>query len=382
MRYTYTALHEQSTRLAGGLWELGVRPRDRVAVILPQGFLGLAAHLAVQHLGGICVPISSIFAGQALRHRLADSAATVAFCDESTAAAVRAAGRPATLRHMVAPAGLGDIDVDGVLAAGPALRSAIEIHRDDPAFIFYTSGTTGTARGVTLAARLLFALLPGFRTVFDLAPQPGDVFWTPSDWAWLGALGEVVLAAAYLGCPIVASPGRFSAAGSYEIMSADAVTCAFLAPVVLRRMRQSPPPVGMRFALRAIMTGGERFTGEIRRFVEDSFGASLNDDYGLTEGTHLAVGCEAAFRNPPGAVGRALPGRDIAVLAADDDDSVAAGQLGEIAVAAADPIVMLGYWNAGASIGARSPAAGSGRVTSARWMPTDFSGFSVASAMS
>jgi len=140
LRYTYTALHEQSTRLAGGLWELGVRPRDRVAVILPQGFLGLAAHLAVQHLGGICVPISSIFAGQALRHRLADSAATVAFCDESTAAAVRAAGRPATLRHMVAPAGLGDIDVDGVLAAGPALRSAIEIHRDDPAFIFYTSG--------------------------------------------------------------------------------------------------------------------------------------------------------------------------------------------------------------------------------------------------
>src|SRR5215472_15220475 len=210
VRYSYTALHEQSTRLAGGLWELGVRPRDRVAVILPQGFLALAAHLAVQRLGGICVPISSIFAGQALRHRLADSAAPVAFCDESTAAAVLTAGRPATLRHVVGPAGLGDLDVDGVLAAGPPLRAAIEVHRDDPAFIFYTSGTTSTAKGVTLAARLLFALLPGFRSVFDLAPRPGDVFWTPSDWAWLGALGEVVLAAAYFGCPVVASPGRFS----------------------------------------------------------------------------------------------------------------------------------------------------------------------------
>jgi acetyl-CoA synthetase len=231
VRHSYTALREQSTRLAGGLWELGVRPRDRVAVILPQGFLALAAHLAVQRLGGICVPISSIFAGQALRHRLADSAATAAFCDESTAAAVLAADRPATLRHLVGPVGLGDLDVDGVMAAGPPLHSAIEVHRDDPAFIFFTSGTTSTAKGVTLAARLLFALLPGFRSVFDLAPSPGDVFWTPSDWAWLGALGEVVLTAAYFGCPVVASPGRFATAGSYEIMSADAVTCAFLAPL-------------------------------------------------------------------------------------------------------------------------------------------------------
>jgi acetyl-CoA synthetase len=117
----------------------------------------------------------------------------------------------------------------------------------------------------------------------------------------------------------------------------------------------------MRFALRAIMTGGERFTGEIRRFVEDSFGASLNDDYGLTEGTHLAVGCAAAFRTPPGAVGRALPGRDIAVLAAGEDRRVACGQPGEIAVAAADPIVMLGYWNAGDVD--RSPVTG-------RWFRT------------
>jgi acetyl-CoA synthetase len=347
VRYSYAALHEQSTRLAGGLWELGVRPRDRVAVILPQGFLALSAHLAVQRLGGICVPISGTFAGRALRHRLADSAASVAFCDDSTVAAIRAVDRPATLRHVVGPAGLGDLDIDGVLAAGPPLVSAIEVHRDDPAFIFYTSGTTSTAKGVTLAARLLFALLPGFRSVFDLAPRLDDVFWTPSDWAWLGALGEVVLAAAYFGCPIVASPGRFSAARSYEIMSANTVTCAFLAPVVLRRMRQSPPPTWMRFALRAIMTGGERFTGEIRRFVEDSFGASLNDDYGLTESTHLAVGCAATFRTPPGAVGRALPDREIAVLADGEDEPVSSGQLGEIAVAAADPIVMLGYWNAG-----------------------------------
>src|SRR5262245_14086185 len=71
--------------------------------------------------------------------------------------------------------------------------------------------------------------------------------------------------------------------------------------------------------------------------------------------------CAAEFRNPPGAMGRALPGREIAVLAADGDEPVASGQLGEIAVAAADPIVMLGYWDFGEVD--RSPVAG-------RWFRT------------
>src|SRR5436189_156743 len=69
----------------------------------------------------------------------------------------------------------------GLLAAEP-WTGAEEMHRDEPAFIFYTSGTTGTPKGAVLPQRVIHGHVPGFRTVFDDGPQPGDVFWTPSDW--------------------------------------------------------------------------------------------------------------------------------------------------------------------------------------------------------
>ena len=170
------------------------------------------------------------------------------------------------------------------------------------------------------------------------------MFWTPSDWSWLGALVEVVLAAAACGRPVVACRDRFTLGGAYAILAEHQVTCAFLVPHVLRRIRADPPPAGVPLALRAVMTGGERLSADLRADIERCLRASLNDDFGLTEGTHLAVGCQALYATPPGAIGRAVPGRRIAVLAADGGEQPP-GAAGEIAVAADDPIVMLGYWN-------------------------------------
>ncbi len=170
------------------------------------------------------------------------------------------------------------------------------------------------------------------------------MFWTPSDWSWLGALVEVVLAARGLRAAGGRLPERFTLGGAYTILAEHRVTCAFLVPHVLRRVRADPPPAGVSLALRAIMTGGERLSADLRADIERCLRASLNDDFGLTEGTHLAVGCQALFATPPGAFGRAVPGRRIAMLAADGGEQ-RPGVAGEIAVAADDPIVMLGYWN-------------------------------------
>ncbi len=229
------------------------------------------------------------------------------------------------------------------LLAGRPWSGAEEMHRDEPAFIFYTSGTTGTPKGAVLPQRVIHGHVPGFRTVFDDGPQPGDVFWTPSDWSWIGALGEVALPVAFHGYPLVATAERFSVAMAYRVLAEHGVTCPFLAPAVIRRMRADPPPDPSVFRLRAVMTGGEALAPEARAFMEETFGCALNDIFGQTEANHLAAGCAARFETPPGAIGRPVPGRRIAILDRAGAE-LPPGSSGEIALAADDPIVMLGYW--------------------------------------
>jgi len=327
---SFGELRERSAAIAGGLAALGVRPGDHVALMLPQSAAAAAWTLACLRAGAVVVPIAPVYAGEGLRHRLADSGAVVAAAGPVGRERLAAIDLPPGLRVMDSGADLG-----------PQLEQPIARDPNHPAFIFYTSGSTGPAKGAVLADRVVEAVLPGFRLVFDGAPQPGDVFWTPSDWSWLGALGEVVLPALYHGHAVVACAERFSIVQTYAILRDHRVTCAFLPPVVLRRIRAEPPDE--HFSLRAVMTGGEPVSVELRAAIQSMLSGSLNDDYGLTEGTHLAVGSAANYPTPPGAIGRAVHGRRIAILDRDGLECPP-GDAGEIAVDATDPIVMLGYW--------------------------------------
>ena len=187
---------------------------DRVAVTLPQGALCLATHLADP---------AARRRQRADRVRVRQRGAPLPGADSGA----RCTSTRPRRRH--------------ALSAAAPFAGAEQMHRDEPAFIFYTSGTTGTPKGAVLPQRVVHGHLPGFRTVFDEAPKPGDVFWTPSEWTWIAALGEVVLPVAYQGYPVVATSGRFGVEMAYRVLAEHGVTCPFLAPAVLRRMRAEPP---------------------------------------------------------------------------------------------------------------------------------------------
>jgi acetyl-CoA synthetase len=254
--------------------------------------------------------------------------------------------RPASLTHIAV---VGDARLEGTIpfsnltiAEGPEVGCA-DTAADDAALLFYTSGTTGPAKGALHAHRVLIGHLPGFQMVFDLAPRPGDVFWTPSSWSWVASLVEVVLPALYFGHPVVATSGRFSIQGAYRVLAEHRVTCPFLAPAALRRMRAEPPDPGMRFALRAIMTGGEVSPPEVLEWTRSTLGATVNDIYGQTEANHVASGCAALFETPHGAIGRLIVGRRARIVNPQGREADP-GVSGEIAMWKEDPIVMLGYW--------------------------------------
>lgn len=342
---TFAELRVLSARIAGAFVSLGLAAGDRVAVVLPQSAQALAIHLACFRLGLILVPVASVFPAAALGYRLIDSGARIVVADSLTMAKINeipfSRGKPVTVA--IQPCTDADHALADLLDSSVPVYDAMLLDAAAPAIMFYTSGTTGEAKGAVLANRFLFAHCPGFQTVFDLAPRSDDLFWTPSDWAWLGAL-EVVYPALYFGRPVVASAARFNLESAYRILSQYRITCAFLAPTVLRRMRSTPPSDTLTFSLRVISTGGEALANEVQEWILQRFGASLNDNFGLTEANHLAQGCSRLFRTPQGAIGLPVVGRDVAFVDADGN-RLAARQIGEMVLDAGDPVVMLGYWN-------------------------------------
>src|SRR6185312_10395834 len=125
---------------------------------------------------------------------------------------------------------------DDVYAA-TELDHTADTAADSPAIIIYTSGTTGRPKGALHGHRILPAHMPGVRSAFMNAPQSGDVFWTPADWAWIGGLFDVLFPALALGCPVVATPDKFTPSRAVEILSRHKVPGAFIPPTALQQMR-------------------------------------------------------------------------------------------------------------------------------------------------
>ncbi len=344
---TYGALEERSARLAGALADRGVVRGDRVAVTLEQGWEALVSYLAAFRLGLVAVPLSGMYGGEALAERMADAGVRIWLTDRRNADKLTGSV-PSCVEHVViAGGGATDFELrfETILEEATPHWEVVDTAADEPALIFYTSGSTGAPKGAVHAHRIAHAHTPSFQLGFELGPRPGDVFWTPTDWAWLGSLGDVVLTTLFFGYPLIASPGRFRPTRAYDLIARHRITCPYLATSVLRRMWKEPPPPDTDLrVVRAIMTGGEAMPPEVLDWSWRAFRAPVNDEFGLTESNQTATGCSSLYRTPPGSVGRVNPGRLIAILDRQGLE-VPAGVRGEIAVWADDPITMLGYWN-------------------------------------
>ena len=225
-KWTYRELKKASDRFANALAGLGVGRGDRVAVLLSQTPALPVAHIAAYKLGAIVVPLFALFGEDALRFRLADSAASVLVTDaEHREVARTLAGEIETLEHVVlaGEAGEGPGSMEGLIRdASPSLRP-METGPEDPAIIIYTSGTTGDPKGALHGHGILLGHLPGVSLPHDLAPRAGDLFWTPADWAWIGGLFDVLFPALHWGLPVVAHRmTRFDPERAFSVMSAGA----------------------------------------------------------------------------------------------------------------------------------------------------------------
>jgi acetyl-CoA synthetase len=223
---------------------------------------------------------------------------------------------------------------------------------DDPAVIIYTSGTTGNPKGALHAHRVLLGHLPVVELSHDFFPQPGDLFWTPADWAWIGGLFDVLMPSWYHGVPVLAHRARkFDPAAALDLMARHRVRNTFLPPTALKLIRQS----GLThpgLALRSVASGGETLGASLLDWAEATLGCVPNEFYGQTECNVVACNDSRLFPVRPGSLGRPGPGHDVQIVDAAGSP-LPAGEVGDIGVRRGDPVMFLRYWNNPAATAAK-----------------------------
>ncbi|MEO8159299.1 MAG: acyl-CoA synthetase [Betaproteobacteria bacterium] len=349
IRYTFADIRRLSNQAANLFVRCGLRTGDRVGILLPQQPETAIAHIATYKAGAIVVPLFTLFGVDALRYRLKDAGIKVLVSDRRSLdkiAQIRA-DLPAleTVFCVDGPApGAEDFHAGLSVMSGDFVP--VQTRADDPALIIYTSGTTGSPKGALHAHRTLLGHLPGVEMSHNFLGEPGDLMWTPADWAWIGGLIDVLFPAWHHGIPVLAHRfDKFEAQAAFSLMAKHKVRNVFLPPTALKMMR-GVPDAKSRWAMdiRSLASGGESLGPELLQWARDTFGLTINEFYGQTECNMVLSSCEALFPVKPGAIGKAAPGHDVEIVDAEGQ-VLPPGTIGAIAVRAPDPVMFLGYWN-------------------------------------
>ena len=343
--WSFLALDRLANRFANALIASGARVGDRVGIHLPQRVETAAAHLGALKAGLITIPLFELFAHDALTFRLRTAEARVLVTNETGAAAIDRDELP-SLSTIVSIDGPSDHAVswnDFVYPARDQFR-ALNTRAEDRAMIIFTSGTEGPPKGAVHAHRVLLGHLPGVEMPQNFLPQPGDRYWTPADWSWIGGLLDVMLPGLYLGIPVVARRfSKFDPEQAFDLMARHHVRNVFLPPTALKLMAKTVQEPVEGVDLRSIGSGGERLGAPLQDWSRAVFGQPVNEFYGQTEVNLVISNCHEIMDIKPGFMGRTVPGHYVAVV---DEEGVVmpAGEIGNIAVRRPDPVLFLEYF--------------------------------------
>jgi acetyl-CoA synthetase len=345
---TYGAFAARSSAFAGGLAAHGIKPGDRVAILLPQGFEAAIAHAAIYKLGAVALPLALLFGVEALEYRLRDAGARAIVTNRfgyERLAAIRGALPKLRLVVLAEEEELPGTVLFDDLVAGEGSFAAADTGPDDPALMIYTSGTTGPPKGALHGHRVLLGHLPGFQFHHHFLPQPGDRMWTPADWAWAGGLLNALLPSLFFGVPMVSSPAqKFDPHIAFRIMEEMDVRNAFVPPTALRLLKSvDRPRARYKLNLRTIASAGEALGRETFEWAKEALGIEVSEFYGQTECNIVISSAADLGVLKPGSMGKAAPGHEVAII--DGEGRVLPpGTTGQVAVRRPDPVMFLGYW--------------------------------------
>ena len=335
-RVTFGELQELSNRFANVLEAIGVERGDRVATLLPSLPETAAVFLGTYKRGAILLSMSVLYGDEGIEHRLRDSGARVVVTDAANRDRI-----PDGLAERVLV--MGDDFEPAMDDASPDYEPA-ETSADDPAQLYYSSGTTGLAKGILHAHRYLLAH-EEFEFCHDV--RDGELFHGSGEWAWAAGICPLLGPWRYGAVALVqARKGGYDPEEHLRFLSKHGVENMFTTPTALRAMT-GVEDAGSRYPLdrlRVTCSAGEPLNPEVIRWFREQFGVTVLDYYGLTESYPLC-GNFPSVEVREGSMGRPMPGWDVAILD-EDERPLPPGERGEICLRArSNPHYPIGYWN-------------------------------------
>ena len=331
---TYTQVWVRCRRLAGALRGLGLQEGDRVGVVSPNCHRYLEIYQAVPGAGMVLVPLNQRHSDAELRYALDDADAKVLLAGRPTA------DLPPCVEHVIE---VGEAYEELIAGTAPADFPA-HIGEEDLAGLFYTGGTTGTAKGVMLTHRNLVANAMHLQLCWPFSPAT----------CWLVTAPLFHLAGSIAVLSTVWNAGRHVVLGAFdpaavlELVERERVTATLVVPSMLAAMadEQLARPWDVS-SLELVSFGGAPSATETLRRAHEAFPrARLLHIYGATETAPIAttlLGVEDLLDAPQArSCGQPAVGVDVEIRTADGARA-APGEVGEVIVRG--PNVMGAYWN-------------------------------------
>ncbi|MFP5070646.1 long-chain-fatty-acid--CoA ligase [Pseudonocardia nantongensis] len=340
-RRTYRELDDRVTRLANVLAEREIGAGDRVAVLGLNSIEVVESWLAVLRVGAIAVPVNFRLAASEIGYALHDSGACLVITDEAFAGAVEQARTGATDVGSVITFGA---EYEQLLAGAPDTWTERTVPDEAPAYIMYTSGTTGFPKGAVLTHRNLY--LHAFCSMATMGTTGDDRVWMSAAPLFHIAGLSGMLPVLITGGKVVIPPsGGFDPAATVRTLADEGVTSCFMVPAQWQAVCAVPGLDGYDLSgLRRISWGAAPASTTLLRTMIDSFPqAEVCTAFGQTECSPVTTNLrgEDSIRKI-GSVGTPMVGVEVRVVD-DDMNDVPRGEIGEIVYRS--PMVMTGYWN-------------------------------------
>ena len=350
---TFDELEEHSNRFANVLEEHGVDQGDRVFTYMPRIPAHYVALIGTLKRGAVFGGVNERFGPDGIAYRLDDCDATAVLTTAANHETVERALDDAPIVETVITVDRddgagedaiadGDVRYIDAMTDASAEYETVRTNGEDDALLYYTSGTTGPAKGVRHKHRWIAGVAATQRFAVDL--RDDDCYWSTADLGWL--TGPInVLGAWFWGTRQFTYEGEFDPESWADLLGEFPITVLFSVPTAYRMLRTNEDLLdGVDLDLRHALSIGEPLSAGVVEWGEDALGVTILDTYGQTETGNMVISNYPTMELRPGSMGKPLPGVESAIVDPETGEELPPDETGEIAHRGEFPCFFAGYW--------------------------------------